>query len=234
MKLLELLKDLFGKNKKFELPRTESDIGEYAANFTRAIEFTRHCGFHIESVEWFNGDAIGDNGGVITQVLDMHDLHDASTSATQCLKWCHFLAPSFESVLQRKVWLTIGQIWKGDSVIFSPTWDDLKKWSQSGIQLDDFTGRAGVNVHAWLTVESGEIIDLTFLSSLSLCGAGRFAKFAGGIVWGRDPGVWTDLRYFPMAVGCEFAEEINLRSIVPILANNSDELQYQTGMLVIA
>jgi hypothetical protein len=229
MNLLNLVSKIFGK--ELPLPRTSSEIGDYAANFKRAVAFTKSCGFPISQTELQGDDILDKSGDFIEPAMLAAGVKDASKSATQCLKWCHYLSPAFEQQLGRKVWPTIGQIWKKDSFVFNPTWNDLQRWSQSGIQLEDFRPGGGCNFHAWLTVESGEIIEPTFLSSLASLGGG-YAKYAGSIVWGRDPNVLQEHRYFPMAVGREFAESISKKSIMPLLASNPDELHQISALLM--
>lgn len=225
------LSRLFGK-RNLRLPKTSDEIGDYTTNFERAAEFTASCGFPMSKIVWHQDISLDKSGDFIEPAMRVAGVHDPSKSAAQCLKWCHYIAPAFENQLGCKVWVTLGQIWKGDQAVFGPTWEDMKRWGQIGIQLDDFRGRMGLNLHAWLTVDTGEIIDLTFLSSLAAICGGEYAKFAGATVWGRDPHVLNNHRYFPMAIGREFVEAIGNKSVVPLLAINSAELHQFTAMLV--
>ena len=224
MKPLNFLRNLFRKTPNFVLPKSCDEIGEYAANFERAVVFTSSCGFSMKGVVCHSGDILDPSGDFVMPALHEAGVLDLSKSAAQCLKWCHYLAPAFERHLGCRVWVTLGQIWKGNAAIFNPTWDDMRRWSKDGFQLGDFDGRKGMNLHAWLTVESGEIIDPTLPSSIAACGSEIYVKLAGAVVWGRGPQILGDHRYFPMAVGREFTEAISEKSVVPLLANNPDEL----------
>ncbi|WP_338807041.1 hypothetical protein V8U11_08260 [Pseudomonas chlororaphis] len=81
----------------------------------------------------------------------------------------------------------------------------------------------GINLHAWLTVQSGEIIEPTLGSSLAASGRGAYANLHGVVTWGRDPHV-QNYRYYPMAVGQAFAEAIGSRSELPLLATDAVSL----------
>lgn len=215
--------DKTGKN-SFLLPHSVGDIPTYIDSFEQAIAFTKSCGFELPPVIWMERDVLDSKGEFAVVTMRAAGVLDLAKSAGQCLKWCHFLAPRFQQDLGCTVWVTIGQLWRNNEPVFDPDWDGLRRWAKRGIQLDDLKGRAGINLHAWLTLDTGEIIELTHLSSLAAFAGEAYAGFAGALVWGRDPGVLDGHRYFPMAVGSEFAESIAEQSVVPLLARDSTEL----------
>lgn len=217
---------------EFVLPSSVAMVPDYKDAFEQTIEFTKFCGFNTPSIIWSKRDVLLRNFDFANPALCAAGVLDASASAFQCLKWCHFLTPFFERELGLKVWLTVGQIWKGNVPIFNPSWEDLRRWSQQGIQLSDFEGRKGFNLHAWLTLKSGEIIDPTLFSTLARVHEG-FAEVAGTIVGGRDPTVIPGHRYFPMVVGNQFIEALAGHSAMPLLAQNATELHYVWGVSVI-
>ncbi len=212
------------RHEQFVGPTTEMTFGSYRDSFDRAVEFTRICGFQEKPPTWGMADVLDPAGDFIAPVYQAAGVIDPAKSAGQCLKWCHYLQPEFESYLGKKVWLTIGQLWKGDTYIFNPTFDDIKAWCKGGIQLSDLHGRQGLNLHAWLTLESGEIIEPTFLSSLAKIHPNIWGDMAGAIAWGQSQKVLNDHRYFPMLVGRDAVTSIGNRSIIPLLAKNSEEL----------
>ena len=164
-------------------------------------------------------------------VLQAAGVKDMSKSAMQCLKWCHYLAPFFSNHLSTEAHITIGQIWSDNKAVFNPSWRDLHRWSTEGIQLFDFENRMGVNLHAWLTLETGEIIEPTLLSSYASVRGQSWMEYAGAVVWGYDPGVLNFHRYFPMAVGRAYTEALATRSIIPLLAQNPAELELSAIMI---
>jgi hypothetical protein len=222
LSLTDFISNLFGK--KFLPPQKITDLPDYKTSFELAIRFTRYCGFAIKKPSWIKSDVLDPLGNFLDTTLRSSGVIDPSAAAGQCLKWCHYLQPAFEQQIGYKVWLTIGQLWKGDTQIFNPSFDDLKRWCGKGIQFADLQGRQGINLHAWLTVESGEIIEPTYLSSLAVFGGENFKQFAGATAWGRDPKVLNNLRYFPMLVGQEAVTAIAKKSVMPLLASSSSEL----------
>lgn len=215
----------------FHLPATASDIPDYRTAFDQAMRFTAKCGFPVNDFDWRDDALLDSEGGFLDPVLKAAGVKDVSKSAGQCLKWCHYLAPYLEQHLGSSVHVTIGQIWYGGKVSFSPSWDDLRRWASEGIELADFKNRSGVNLHAWLTLETGEIIEPTLLSSFAAFLGEGWTQYAGAMAWGYDPDVLTH-RYFPMAIGMAYAENLASRSIVPLLATSPAELT-STGFLLV-
>ena len=210
------------------LPSTSAEIGDYQENFERAASFTKHCGFGFPKLKWQSGDVIDSDGALLESACRKAGVLDTARSAGQCLKWSHFLAPAFERALGRTAWLTVGQLWKNNSPVFHPTWDNLRQWGRNGIQVEDFSGRSGLNLHAWVTLATGEIIEPTLLSSLAVADAENFATLAGAMAWGHDPNFLQPYRYFPMVIGSQFADSLSSKSCLPLLANDADELHQMT------
>ncbi|WP_308386057.1 hypothetical protein [Serratia marcescens] len=69
-------------------------------------------------------------------------------SAGQCLKWYHFLQSYFEQVFECKVWVTVGQIRKGEQAAYYPSCGDINRWVNEGMQKEGFEKRSGFNLHA--------------------------------------------------------------------------------------
>ncbi len=224
--LQRLFKCLKRKPGTARLPTRSDEIGDYRRNFENAITFTRDCGFEVAPPSWIDQDILDVNGEFIEPAFRAAGVVDPAKAAGQCLKWCHYLAPHFERQIGAKVWVTIGQLWKGEERIFSPTWTDLSRWRRTGITLDELhtDGRNGINLHAWLTCQSGEIIEPTFGSSLAAFAGDAYAGLSGAVVWGRDPQVLNRHRYFPMAVGHAFAEAVGRQSELPLLATDAASL----------
>lgn len=215
----------------FHLPATASDIPDYKTAFDQAMRFTAKCGFPVNDFAWRDDALLDSEGGFLDPVLRAAGVKDVSKSAGQCLKWCHYLAPYLEQQLGSNVHVTIGQIWYGDKAAFNPSWEDLRRWASGGIELVDFKNRSGLNLHAWLTLETGEIIEPTLLSSFAAVRGDSWTQYAGAMAWGYDPDVLNH-RYFPMAIGMAYAENLASRSIMPLLATSPAELT-STGFLLV-
>ncbi|WP_425953010.1 hypothetical protein [Ralstonia pseudosolanacearum] len=200
---------------RLRLPRVVEDIGDYRANFERAARFTASCGYLQEEPRWSEGDAL--DGAAIDRALESSVMIAIKGPAAQCVTWCHRLAPALEAEVGCRVWFTLGQLWRAGRPVFNPSWHDLRRWSKQGIRHDDLKGRTGANIHAWLTLETGEILEPTLLSTYAAFRGEHFARFYGLVASGRDPGVVHDHRYFPMMVGSEVAEAMRDRSVIQLL-----------------
>lgn len=208
------------------MPTSGEDFGDYQTNFANAIRFTESCGFSVERPDWKPHERLEAEGNFLEPALQAAGVRDLSKAAFQCLKWSHYLAPHIELQLGRKVWLTVGQIWKEDQALFSPTWNDLRSWSKQGITVEEMhkPGSAGLNLHAWLTVDSGEVIEPTMMTSIATLYPDTYSHFLCAIGWGQPADILSKHKYFPMAVGAEFAECLHSRSQVGLLASNPQEL----------
>lgn len=229
--MLRLMNRLLLSKPDFTLPASGIDIPAYSDAFENAIKFTRWCGIDVKNVTWISNDAIDGDGNCLEKTLKTANVTSMNGAVGQCLKWSHFLEDAFRTELRCEAWVTLGQIWKGDTPIFNPTWKDLERWASKGLQQCDFAGRAGYNLHAWITLQTGELIDPTYFTTLAST-VKAFEKVHGSITWGRDPAAISGHRYFPMAVGSKFAETVANKSILPLLAENADELQTRPMMLV--
>jgi hypothetical protein len=148
-----------------------------------------------------------------------------SVGAAQCLKWSYFLAGVTEEVLSMKCWVTLGQLWDGDRPMYNPSVDEVKKWRLKGIPLKDEEGvRLTMNLHAWITMEDGNIIDPTLLSSLALVIGGKWEKYNGMLQIGYQGELFLHHRYVPLLVGAKVAEDMDRNSDFPVIALHKQEL----------
>lgn len=216
------------------LPESIEDIGDYQTDFANAIRFTESCGLSVERPSWKPHEKLEAEGTFLEPALRAAGVKDLTKAAFQCLKWSHYLAPHLEQKLGRRVWLTIGQIWVDDRALFSPTWRDLRKWAKRGITIDEMRkrGSSGINLHAWLTVDSGEVIEPTLMTSIATSSPDKYPHFLGAIGWGQPTDILSDHKYFPMAVGAEFAECLHTKSQIGLLASNPQELHTASFAIV--
>lgn len=223
---MNFFKKLFKRSEHFKAHEFIHQAPVYSEGFAQAVRFTQSLGFDTKALELLNTneDVLDRSGDFVDPVFDAVGIQDRTQAAAQCLKWCHYLQPHFERQLGRRVILTIGQLWTKDICVFGPQFEDIERWVQSGLQAKDFGTGSGLKLHAWLTVETGEIIEPTLLSSMAKFGHQSYSKYNGATVWGRDPNVLNGHRYVPLAVGNKLAEKIAKRSFIPLLANGPDEL----------
>lgn len=184
---LDLLYSRFRRDSS--LPQGVLQLDDYRRNFENANLFTQRVGFKTSSINWRDTDVVTDRTSQLVDAVFAQagiQTDERVNSAGQCLKWCHYLAPMFAEHFQCKAWLTIGQLWKGNKCVFDPSWADFKRWQKHGIQASDFEGRQGVNLHAWITLDTGEIIEPTLCSTLAVSGS-LDSRYEGAVVAGRAP-----------------------------------------------
>jgi hypothetical protein len=130
-------------------------------------------------------------------------------AAGQCIKWSHALRPVVEEVLGVRVLLTIGQVRKPALAFFDPSFDDLERWYCRGFDARDIAGRSGVNMHAWWTLPTGEILDATLWSTLAV--AWNEPERLGAVTGGWPDKIAPNMRYVPMVVGDDYIEKVERR-----------------------
>lgn len=210
------------------------DIPDYIDAYAKAVRFTKSLGFETNTLELgqTSVNVLDPEGDFVNPVFAAARVLDRAEAAGQCLKWCYYLQPYFERQLGRRVILTAGQLWNKDTCVFGPKFADFNRWAQRGLQVDDFAAGGGFKLHAWLTVETGEIIEPTLLSSMAAFGNPSLRKYAGATVWGRDPHVLNEHRYVPLALGNDLVDQIGKRSFVPLLAGRPDDLRLQAYAVI--
>ena len=159
---------------------------------------------------------------------------DFRASAGQCLKWAHYLAPFIERETRIKCWPTLGQLWKGDRKVWGPTWRELTTMVSNGIHPEDIaaSGASGINLHAWLTLATGEIVDPTFASTLAVIQGGGYANLLGMVAYGPEEQVFNGHRYYPMLAGSAAIEALQARSSLPLLTTAREGLGDYSFVLV--
>ncbi|HGE6737102.1 TPA: hypothetical protein ACGCBI_000529 [Serratia marcescens] len=218
-------------SKKSALPVSFEYRRDYAENFKNAVRLTSLLGFNYKWHE-FNADRVFDYDKSLDKANFLSGINSYHHSAGQCLKWCHFLQDYFEQAFECKVWVTVGQLWKGDKAVYSPSCRDINRWVNEGIQKEDFENRSGFNLHAWLTMENGEIVDVSYLSTLASVFPDEYGKLLGGVAYGRPDDLIPDYRYVPMIIGKLIMEKIERLSFIPLLVSNEAELHITPVVMV--
>lgn len=167
----------------------------------------------------------------IEEHLHKNSLPSLEVSAMQCLKWtvflqAEFLKRYFMKTYNLKAWLTIGELWDGDTAVFCPSESQLNEWVSNGVHPGNIP-KTGINVHAWLTTENGYVIDLTLLSSKSVFLGGKWKSYAGKVLVLNLKDESQSLKYKPLLVGSNIAWAIHEKSSIPLLAENTNELHIE-------
>lgn len=197
----------------------------YEINFKCAIDFTNSMGFK-ESWGGFKTEFEYDYGTLLNDVKKLSGVNSYSASAGQCLKWCHYFQPYFEEALDCQVWTTVGQLWNNEGFVYNPSMIDFTQWVNQGFQPDDFKNRDGLNLHAWLTIENGDLVDLSFMSTLANFYPEVYGESLGQVIAGKPDNIsnYTNHTYVPIVIGQKSIEKINIKTWFPLLATNEAEL----------
>lgn len=214
-------------------PATIADLPPYPAAFRQALGFTKSLGFAVPNIEIKDAALpCPDIKAKIHRAMALAKVDDITGSAGSCLRWNHYLEGYFTTAFGAPVLMAIGQVWYKDKPVYSPTWEDVARWVKYGIQPQDFVDRSGINLHAWLTAPSGEIIDLSLCSTLARVIPENFGDLLGLLVAGFDGHVFNNHRYYPMLLGAPAVEAIASRSFLALLANNRDDLEKVSSALL--
>lgn len=120
----------------------------------------------------------------------------------QCLSIHYRLVPIIEEWLRCPVLYTIG--WVDDG-----TAKGMFKFDDDFVANKLKSGHAGgtINIHAWLTLPSMEVIDVALVTSLAVLNG--WSEGLGGVI-SRHPDELTGMVYKPMLIGPDFLRKTGL------------------------
>lgn len=125
----------------------------------------------------------------------------------QCVATHIYLMDEVERILSSKPALTIGWIEAGGGHFFKCNRKDMLAWLENGIP-----NPTSANLHVWLTLQSMEIIDFTFVPSYIIINGVNTNEI------GYDCGHWTEFsanrRHHPIIVGNDLPQRLGLLGIV--------------------
>ncbi|MER5130468.1 hypothetical protein [Serratia marcescens] len=81
-------------------------------------------------------------------------------------------------------------------------------------------------------MENGEIVDVSYLSTLASVFPDEYGTLLGGVNYGRPDDLIPDYRYVPMIIGQPIMEKIERLSFIPLLASNEAELHITPVVMV--
>lgn len=214
-------------------PARAAEIGDYLVNMHVAGRLMRRLGYPVElPTSWRTSSFVRGDYRWVVRSLKAAGVKDLRRGALLCLRYARYMQPFVEQELGMPVWVTVGQIWYRDRAILEPTWEGARRWVSEGIQQRDFTAGGGLNLHAWLTLASGEILELTFPSSMALANPGRHGNLAGLALCDQEDKVLDEHRYFPMIVGNDAIDAMSRMSVLPLTAGSASELNFMPYLVV--
>jgi hypothetical protein len=139
---------------------------QYKEEFLEANERAKRLGYArevisiVEQESMLTGDNLKSIFGSIEEIMTSKNPKDV---AGNCLPVNMLLHKYMEEELNIKSYFTLGYIKKDNETVFKFSEQDLKNWIEHGIP-----DPLNINMHAWLTFQSLEILDITLATSIAL------------------------------------------------------------------
>lgn len=127
-------------------------------------------------------DAVGDIG--VEEVV------------AQCLSIHYRLSDVISKLFDTSCYFTIGYIETVDRLMFHQSEQDLKRILQNGINS------SSLNIHAWLTLPTMEIMDFSLPTSYAILN--KMEEGIGGLIATHPDTLIGGMKYHPMLVGEDF------------------------------
>jgi hypothetical protein len=125
---------------------------------------------------------------------------DLKAVVAQCLSFHWRIKAPLEDFFGVPILYTIGYVCKPPSFLFKQTESDLLRLLQTGIQGPK------LSIHAWLTLPSAEIIDLSLLTTIAV--VHEKEECLGGVIAAHADELNHGLRYHPMLLGEDYLRKI--------------------------
>ncbi|MES2501796.1 MAG: hypothetical protein V4545_04255 [Pseudomonadota bacterium] len=179
----------------------------YKNKFIEALTFTSSLGCAVQEFTFDSGTLLTEEkSNVMQEMLENNGIYSFKNSAGQCINWCHALQPLVAKAFDCNVLLTIGQLHFGKKTIYNPTEIDFTRWHKLGFRKSDFNENTGFNFHAWLTLPSGEILDLTLWSTLG--SIWKKPEMIDSVICGDPDKIAPYPKYTPIIIGNEYIETV--------------------------
>ncbi len=174
----------------------------YQTEFAQAVERTRSFGLDFDEMRMTNRrvlttDLQQEFPLAIRDAIGELSLEDV---VAQCLAIHWRVKEPLEQLFGVPIAYTIGHVFTPPSFMFQQTEEELRALMRAGVQ----NGR--VNIHAWLTLPSHEIIDMSLSTSLAIIQ--KLDQGRGAVIAKHPDDFVKGLRYHPMLVGHEYLERI--------------------------
>jgi len=180
-------------------------MNTYKDEFLKAVELARSLGYDYKNVNIvdrriINQSSLNNLSAVLQQILGSLSPYEI---AAQCFITNLEILPAIESVFNCKVYYTLGYYTQFGEDIFKFTQKDIELWLKKGIP--EFTN---INMHAWITLDSTEIIDVTLLTSIGV--ATNNIELIGTIINSHPNDFDNGMVYHPVVLGHKILQDIGV------------------------
>lgn len=114
----------------------------------------------------------------------------------QCLSIHHRLSDVIADFFNTRCYFTIGHVETSAQLMFHQSEDDLRGILEKGIN------GSSVNIHAWLTLPTMEIMDFSLPTTYAVLN--KMEEEAGGLIATHADNLTGGMKYHPMLVGEDF------------------------------
>lgn len=173
----------------------------YQEEFQEALERTKKLGFTVPAWRFENRilwskNSIEKISCLLIEFLQYYGKNFEYLS-DQCIAVHSIIITQITQVLNCNALVTIGWFYDqniNDS-LYEFTEEDFKSWMKNDLQAFK-----GSDVHVWITLDSGEVLDLTLLTTI-----GKINKMfePGSILMARPEEPECFIKYHPMVIGKE-------------------------------
>jgi len=170
----------------------------YKSEFEKAVERTREFNLSCPEVVFGSGTLLTQEKMEKFPYIFRETVGEISLNeiVAECLSIHHRLSDVIEKLFRVPCYFTIGHVETKEQVMFHQSEDDLKYIIKNGINGSD------VNVHAWLTLPTMEILDFSLPSSYAICNG--LKEGIGGLIADHPDNLVGGVKYHPMLVGDDF------------------------------
>lgn len=181
----------------------------YLNDFKEALLRTKRFGIKTPELEYCNKRFLDKSGAEeASKAIQALGEFSVDEIAFQCLSINIKLYETLMNSLKTRVFYTIGFIAIDEDEYFKQTDASLKQMLKDGVKGPT------VNLHAWLTLPSMEILDFSFPTSYGkLIG---LPQMFGQVITGHADELTGGLKYYPMIVGAEFLYQAGVIKIEKI------------------
>jgi hypothetical protein len=180
----------------------------YKSEFFNAVERAKQFGLNVPEITEMESRLLSDEAQAELPLIIHNTLGvlEEEEILLQCLLLNLRLKKVFSDYFKSSVYYTIGYIEIDDAPMFKQTEESLRKMLENGIE------GPSINLHAWLTLPSMEILDFSISTSY---GRVNGIKEMMGKALAMHPDELTGgMKYRPMLVGEEFLLQTGAMKLV--------------------
>ena len=133
------------------------------------------------------------------QLIQKYGLIDINEITANCMGFHYMIKPFFEYLLSSDVYFTLGFITIEEDTLFYIDDNIIKELLEEGV-------KSKLNIHAWLTLPTMEILDFTLLTTYAQ--VKNIQEGMGGVIVNKADNLIGGMAYHPILIGDQFLREI--------------------------